>query len=79
MTIPGAREIPDPEAEMERLAVARKQNPDVDQLRADLDVLLTVASPYLDAFSDDNERMTLPERMRLQDVEDVVARHGRRY
>ena len=63
---------------MERLATARKQTPDVDQLRADLDVLLAVATLYLDMIPDD-EKMTLPELFRLQDVEDVVARHGKRY
>jgi hypothetical protein len=45
--IPGAREIPDPWAEMERLAAARKQAPDVAQLRHDMDVLLAVATLYL--------------------------------
>ena len=63
---------------MERLAAARKQAPDVDQLRADLDVLLAVATLYLDLIPRD-ERMTLPELFRLQDVEDVVSRHGKRY
>lgn len=46
--------------------------------RRDLDVLLAVATLYLDSFADD-ELMTLPEKFRLQDVEDVVKRHGRRY
>jgi hypothetical protein len=63
---------------MERLAALRKQAPDADQLRADMDVLLAVATLYLDAFRDD-EKMTLPEKMRLQEVEDVVSRHGKRY
>ena len=63
---------------MERLAALRKQAPDADQLRADLDTLLAVATLYLDAFRDD-EKMTLPELFRLQDVEDVVSRHGKRY
>ena len=76
--IPGAREIPDPGAEMERLAALRKQTPDMDELRADMDVLLAVATLYLDAFRDD-EMITLLEKMRLQEVEDVVARHGKRY
>ncbi len=44
----------------------------------DLGQLLAVATLYLDAFSDD-DRMTLPEKMRLQYVEEIVERHGRRY
>ena len=63
---------------MERLAALRKQTPDMDELRADMDVLLAVATLYLDAFRDD-EMITLLEKMRLQEVEDVVARHGKRY
>lgn len=46
--------------------------------RYDFDVLLAVATLYVNAFSDD-EMMTLPEKMRLQEVEDVLERHGRRY
>jgi hypothetical protein len=44
----------------------------------DLDALLAVATLYVDSFADD-EMMTLPERMRLQDVEDIVERYGKRY
>ena len=46
--------------------------------RTDFDALLAVATLYVNAFTED-ERMTLPERMRLQEVEDVLERHGRRY
>jgi hypothetical protein len=46
--------------------------------RADLDVLLAVATLYIDAFAED-EMMTLPQKFRLQQVEEAVARHGRRY
>lgn len=45
----------------------------------ELDTLLAVATLYLDAFNDENEMMTLPEKFRLQYVEEVVARYGRRY
>lgn len=45
--------------------------------RADLDTLLAVATMYIDAFGQD-ELMSLTERMRLQEVEDVVGRYGRR-
>jgi hypothetical protein len=40
--------------------------------------LLAVATMYVDAFKED-ETMTLPERMRLQEIEDILDRHGRRY
>ena len=55
---------------------ARLENVSVP--RGDLDCLLAVATLYLTSFTDD-EMMTLPEKMRLQDVEDVVHRYGRRY
>jgi hypothetical protein len=51
---------------------------DLEQLREDLDVLLAVATLYEAAFSED-EMVTLPERLRLQQVEDVLERRGRRY
>jgi hypothetical protein len=44
----------------------------------DLETLLVVATMYVDAFGKD-ELMTLPERMRLQEVEQVLERRGRRY
>lgn len=40
--------------------------------------LLAVATLYVESFSDD-EQMTLPERLRLQEVEEILDRHGRRY
>jgi hypothetical protein len=40
--------------------------------------LLAVATLYVDAFTQD-ETMTLPERLRLQEIEDLLDRHGRRY
>jgi hypothetical protein len=46
--------------------------------RADLDALLAVATLYIGAFRP-GEPMTLPEKLALQDVEEVVERHGRRY
>ena len=51
---------------------------EIAALRCDLVILLAVATLYVDAFGED-EMMTLPEKLRLQDVEDVVNRHGRRY
>lgn len=43
----------------------------IDRLRAMVNVLLPVARLYVDAF-DPDEMMTLPERLRLQEVEDIV-------
>lgn len=40
--------------------------------------LLAVATLYVDAFKED-EAMALPERMRLQEIQDILDRHGRRY
>ena len=76
--IPGARAIPDPEAEVRRLAGERGEVANVSLPRRDLDVLLAVATLYADSFAP-GEMMTLPEKFALQDVEDVVKRHGRRY
>lgn len=42
------------------------------------EALLAVATLYVEAFSQD-ETMTLPERLRLQEIEDILDRHGRRY
>ena len=75
---PGWREIPGPEAEVRRLAGERAAPETVPLPRRDLDVLLAVATLYVDSFNPD-EVMTLPEKLlRLQDVEDVVKRYGRR-
>ena len=49
-----------------------------DISQADLDTLLAVATLYIGAFSEE-EMVTLPEKLRLQQVEEVVERHGRRY
>ncbi len=46
--------------------------------RADFDALLAVATLYVNAFSED-EMMTLPEKLRLQEVEEILGRYGRRY
>jgi hypothetical protein len=40
--------------------------------RSELDQLLAVARLYVNAFAED-ELMTLPERLRLQLIEDIVA------
>ena len=75
---PGFREIPDPEAEIRRLAEERARLENVPVPRRDLDLLLAVATLYIDSFAPD-ELMTLPGKLMLQDVEDVVERYGRRY
>ena len=46
--------------------------------RDELDTLLAVATLYLDSFTDD-DLMTLPGKLRHQEVEAVVDKHGRRY
>jgi hypothetical protein len=45
---------------------------------AEIEALLAVATLYVDAFKED-ETMTLPERMRLQEIENILDRHGKRY
>ena len=47
--------------------------------RAEWEALLAVATLYVGAFGDPEETMTLPERMRLQEIEDILAKHGKRY
>jgi len=46
--------------------------------RAEWEAVLAVATTYVEAFSPD-EMMTLGERMRLQEIEDILAKHGKRY
>ena len=46
--------------------------------RYELDHLLAVATMYIDAFEPD-ELMSLPAKLRLQEVEAIVERYGRRY
>lgn len=43
-----------------------------------IEPLLAVATLYVESFAQD-EAMSLTERMRLQEIEDVLARNGRRY
>ena len=45
---------------------------------ADFGQLLAVATLYVDAFEED-ETMSLPEKLRLQEVGKILERHGRRY
>ena len=44
----------------------------------DFGQLLAVATLYVDSFKED-ELMSLPEKLRLQEVEAILERHGRRY
>lgn len=44
----------------------------------DLDLLLAVATIYVDAFAPE-EMLTLPGKLVLQDVEALLERYGRRY
>lgn len=43
---------------------------------AEIEALLAVATLYVDAFKED-EMMSLPEKLRLQEIEDILKRHGR--
>lgn len=70
--MPGAREIPDPEAEMERLAGQQAGLENVSVPRRDLDVLIAVASVVL------NHTLLLPYGVTVEDAEEVVKRHVRR-
>lgn len=45
--------------------------------RYELDQLLAVATMYVDSFQED-ELMTLPEKLALQEVEAILAKYGRR-
>lgn len=54
----------------ERLAAERKE---LTTLRVMVDIFEPVARLYVNAFADD-ESMTLAERLRLQSVEDALAR-----
>lgn len=62
----------------ERLVLEQQQREEMASLRADLDQLLAVATLYLESFGD-CDLMSLPEKLSLQGVEDVVARRGKRY
>ena len=62
----------------ERVEHDRKRQEEIAGLRSDLDQLLAVATLYLESFSGD-DRMSLPERLGLREVEEVVARRGKRY
>ena len=46
--------------------------------KQDFEMLLAVATMYVEAFEPD-EKMTLVERLRLAQVEDLLAKYGRRY
>jgi hypothetical protein len=46
--------------------------------RYELDLLLAVATLYVDAFAG-SEMMTLPGKLLVQDVEKILERYGRRY
>ena len=69
---PGWREIPDPEAEIRRLADERARLETVAVSRRDLDILIAVATQGL------RHTLLLPDGVTLDDLEEVVKRHGRR-
>jgi hypothetical protein len=55
-----------------------RQSETVELPRVDLDNLLAVATLYVNSFTDD-DRLSLVERLRLQEVEQILDRLGRRY
>jgi hypothetical protein len=73
---PGWREIPDPEAEIRRLAGERAALETVPLPRRDLDVLLGATAAYLSSLLE-GELRSLPGDLTYADVEAVVKRHGR--
>ena len=46
--------------------------------RHEFDQLLAVATLYVNAFTDD-ERMSLTEKLRLQEVDAILDQYGKRY
>lgn len=48
------------------------------ELSLDVEELLAVATIYLDTFGE-SEMMTLPAKARLQKIEEIVQRRGKRY
>jgi hypothetical protein len=44
----------------------------------EIEALLAVATLYVEAFSED-ETMSLPEKLRLQEIEKILEHHGKRY
>ena len=57
-----------PDAEMESVTLQRHE----------FDQLLAVATMYVNAFEED-EMMSLPAKLFLQDIESILERYGRRY
>lgn len=54
-------------------------NEDVVALdRVEFETLLAVATLYVESF-DPDEMLTLPARMSLQSVENILEKHGKRY
>ena len=74
-----AREIPDPEAEVQRLAGERARPEKVPVPRRDLDVLLAAATALLDADRNGtlDWQLNLPGDFTYHDLEDVARRYGR--
>jgi hypothetical protein len=56
----------------------RRDKERVSVSQADLGQLLAVATLYVASFADD-EAMTLPERLRFQEIQDIVTKYGERF
>jgi hypothetical protein len=70
---PGWREIPDPEAEIRRLADERARLETVAVSRRDLDILIAVATQGF------RYGQMPPDGVTLDDLEEVVKRYGLRF
>ena len=74
-----AREIADPEAEVERLAGERVRSAPLPVSRRDLGILLAAATALLDADRNGtlDWQLNLPGDFTYHDLEDVARRYGR--
>lgn len=75
---PGRRTDRDTATEGEQPVPDTEVKETVTVPKHDLEVLLAVATAYVDAFTDD-DRMSLGEAFRHNEVIEVVEKHGRRY
>jgi hypothetical protein len=78
MLPPGAREIRDPDGEVQRLADARAASETLPVKRADLECLLAAAGLYLEESGPEGEMAPQESELR-RDLEAVVQRYGRRH
>jgi regulatory protein YycH of two-component signal transduction system YycFG len=63
---------------VDELKQAREEKSKIEQLVLDVEDLLAVATIYLDAF-DEDDMVSITEAARLQKIEEIVERRGKRY